>query len=140
MKVSEFKELVIATFNEFEEAGEFYFGGLRYEVKERQVGETCEYSRNNLDREDERDFPDFGTEEYDEMDEMDEMDGTSAWSKETAIKELESYPQDWEVSRILDGKHAYLIASDELGWEQNNGVIDHGELVIKDAQVIKVLA
>lgn len=137
MNVAEFKELVIATFNRIDEKEDFYAVGLRYERKERQIGEVCEYSRNNIDREDERDFPEYGTAEYDESE---EMDGTSAWCKDAAIKDLESYPQDWDISQILDDKHAYIIVSNKLGWEQTNGIIDDGELVMKDAVVYDVLA
>lgn len=137
MNVQEFKELVIATFNRIEEEEDFYVVGLRYERKERQIGEECDYSRNNIDREDERDFPEFGTAEYDNAE---EMDGTSAWSKEAAIKDLESYPQDWDVTRILDGKRAYIITANNFGWEQLNGIIDEGELVMKDAVVYEALA
>lgn len=112
----------------------YEFVGLRFEDKERVIGETCEYSRNNTDREDERDFPEYGTAEYEEME---ILDGTSAWD----MSQSSTYKiQSWE-NKVDDCRkhflttHCYVIASNQLG-RTSNTVTDDGEIVIKDAVVI----
>lgn len=131
MKVVEMKELVEELFAQIEEQDEYYVYGLRFEDKDRQVGEICENSRNNVDREDERDFPEFGTQEYAEMD---EMDGTSAWNVESSLMQINEN-LNYNTS-VFGSKHAYIIAGYDTGWEQNNGVIDDGEVVIQEAVVL----
>lgn len=131
MKVAEMKDLVEDLFKQIEEQDEYYVYGLRFEDKEREVGEICENSRNNIEREDERDFPEYGTEEYAEME---EMDGTSAWDVDSALMQIEENLK-YNTS-VFGSKYAYIIAGHNTGWEQNNGLVDDGEVVIQDAVVL----
>lgn len=131
MKVAEMKGIAEELFKQIEEQDEYYVYGLRFENKEREVGEVCENSRNNIDREDEREFPDFGTEEYAKME---EMDGTSAWGVDSALMQLDGNLK-YNTS-VFGSKHAYIIAGHNTGWEQNNGLVDDGEVVIQDAVVL----
>lgn len=125
------KETLLEIFGNIKEQDEYCVFGVRFEEKERQVGEICENSRNNVDREDERDFPEYGTQEYEEME---EMDGTSAWCEESILSQLDSL-KNLSVS-MFGSKHAYVVAGYSTGWEQNNGLIDDGEVVIQDAVVL----
>jgi hypothetical protein len=109
--------------------------GLRFEDKKREIGEIItDCSRNNVDREDERDFPEYGTEEYFGME---ELDGVSAWD----LSDKDVYKiQPWEnkeddCSRHFEANHCYIIASNDLG-NTSNTVTDVNEIVIKDAMVI----
>ena len=100
---------------------DYSFLGVRFEDKEREIGETCENSRHNTEREDEREFPEYGTEEYDEMV---EFDGTSSWN-------LETY-DDFEGP--FDTYHCYIIAGSYLT-NKDDG-LDDNEIVIENAKVI----
>lgn len=131
MKVAEMKGIVQELFKRIEEQDEYYVYGLRFEDKDREVGEICENSRNNIDREDERDFPEYGTEEYAEME---EMDGTSAWDVDSALMQIEENLK-YNTS-VFGSNHAYIIAGHNTGWEQNNGLVDDGEVVIQDSVVL----
>lgn len=53
----------------------FSFYGLRFENKDRNIGDICETSRHNPERDDERDFPEYGTRQYKKLP---RLDGTSA--------------------------------------------------------------
>lgn len=136
MLVSEAIKILEAKFSEIYEQDEFPVYGLRFEDKERQVGDLCENSRNNIDREDERDFPEFGTEEYEEME---EMDGASAWHPNHILAELKREKGDEDVAKITYSKHAYIVGGQREGWEQTNGLVDEGETLVQDAQVLYVL-
>jgi len=141
MKVKEMKELVERMYNELSwyKNGEWELVGLRFEDKDRVVGEICENSRNNLDREDEREFPEYGTDEYFEMEEMDGVStwdltpGRNRWLWENRIMK-EAY-LDKDVKDVFVGEHAYIIVGNQAGWEQTNGVVDEGELLIKEGKV-----
>ncbi|RFA36245.1 hypothetical protein CAI16_05505 [Virgibacillus dokdonensis] len=98
--------------------------GVRFEDKERQVGDICERSRHNSDREDEREFPEYGTEEYEEMA---LFDGTSAWN----IHTFDDFDSD------QDRDHCYIIAGDRDVNKDDD--LDVGEVVIEDAVVIEVV-
>lgn len=108
--------------------------GLRFEDKERQINEICEYSRNNVEREDEREFPEYGTDEYFEME---ELEGTSAWN----MAEDETYRigrfenRNDECARHFETYHCYIVAGNKLG-NTSNTITDVNEIVIKDAKVI----
>lgn len=108
--------------------------GIRFEDKAREIGEICEYSRNNTDREDEREFPEYSTLEYFELE---ELDGTSAWNLDGDIfyKEHSRGCEDKEFEKTVWTNHCYIIASNRLG-QTSNTVIDVNEIVIKDAIVI----
>lgn len=125
MTANEMKEMVMRIFEEtsWEHEGNYYEVGIRFEDKEREIGETCENSKNNYAREDEREFPEYGTKEYEEME---EFDGTSAW-------DLRSY-DDWGKPEDFRTKHCYIIAGNNLA-NKDDG-LDDGEIVIKDAVVV----
>lgn len=76
----------------------YYYIGIRFEDKDREVGEICECSKHNLDREDEREFPVYGTPEYDELP---ELDGTSAWNLETCNCECGSSGKNLLIGSCL---------------------------------------
>ena len=108
---------------------EFYYYGVRFEAKSRQVDEVIEdFSRNNVDREDERDFPEFGTEAYENSD---VFDGVSAWNIDgdisNSIKRCDS-----DTST-----HCYIVASDMIS-NADDG-LDYNEIVLVDAKVLAVI-
>lgn len=113
------KETLLEIFGNIKEQDEYCVFGVRFEEKERQVGEICENSRNNIDRDDERDFSEYGT---------------SAWCEESILSQLDSL-KNLSVS-MFGSQHAYVVAGYSTGWEQNNGLIDDGEVVIQDAVVL----
>lgn len=139
MKVKEFFE-IIEKMKEDERLNDYWVAGVRFEDKERKEGEIIEEcSKHNIDRDDERDFPEFGTEEYEEMF---ELDGVSSWDIEFAIEVLtpsmhrkEFYEKD--VNDVFIGKHCYIIAGDYTSNESD--AIDHGEVVIEEPIVLKVV-
>lgn len=96
--------------------------GIRFEDKEREIGDICENSRHNTDREDEREFPEFGTEEYEELF---ELDGTSAWN-------LETYD---DFVGGFDTYHCYIVAGNRIT-NRDDG-LDDNEIVIENAEVIE---
>ena len=106
--------------------------GLRFEKKEREIGEKCECSRHNLDREDEREFPDYNSEEYHNLP---EREGTCAWDLSTAEYWLK--PEKWWDTNDLATKyydeHCYIIVGDRTEYA---GDVDADEIIIIDAQVI----
>jgi len=125
--------------------GKYPFIGLRFEDKQRELGEFCEWSKSNHEREDEREFPEYGTPEYDQLE---DMGGTSAWDLQPhwwwtytpgcdySPREYEEY-KDYDVHRLLPPKHCYVVA----GYERSRKDMpqDHGEIVIEDARVIAIL-
>jgi hypothetical protein len=125
------EESVVTSENNWEG---YNYVGLRFENKKRDIGEVCEYSRNNVSREDERDFPEYGTSEYFEME---QLDGTSAWDmSENAIYKIESWRnKENDCREHFFQKHCYVIAGNNLGHTLNTA-IDDNEIVIKDAVVI----
>lgn len=129
--------------------GEYYYVGIRYEAKLREVGEICENSKDNPDREDQRDFPDFESEEYAELP---ELDGASAWQvyNEDLMGVTPDYDEDdraeiidsldytnLDVESIEWNDHAYVIGSKEEGTEWD--LCDKGEIVITDAEVLLII-
>lgn len=102
--------------------GKYYYLGIRFEDKDREIGEICECSRHNIDREDEREFPVYGTEEYFEM--M-ELDGTSAWYLETYTDFEGPFPTE----------HCYIIGGNWLT-NKDDG-LDDNEVVIENAVVLE---
>lgn len=119
--------------------------GVRFENKVREIGETCENSKHNIYREDERDFPEFGTEEYNDML---ELDGTSSWlvydsmfdwadeiepSNNPGIA-LRGKSMDDEM--FTEAEHAYMIAGSRIN---NHSDADNGEAVIENAVVIDII-
>lgn len=126
MTAKEIQEKCEAILERWNDENETWYIGIRFEDKQRQVGETCERSKHNVDREDEREFPDYGTEGYEEMF---ELDGTSAWN-------LESY-EDWYDEGRFGTKHCYIIVGDRIT-NKDDG-LDDNEIVIEDAKVYDVI-
>lgn len=114
---------------------EYEFVGIRFEDKAREIGDICECSKHNTDRDDERDFPKFGTEEYDDMD---ELDGASAWDLSRTYTYY--YPDrnaNKEVKKCFYQQHCYVIVGSNITNEDNS--LDDGEIVIEDAMVVAIL-
>lgn len=139
MNIVELHELCKKIFNENIQSESnnwegYEYVGLRFEDKKREIGDVCEYSRNNTDREDERDFPEYGTEEYFEME---ELDGTSAWDlSNNNVYKIESWRnKENDCTQHFLQNHCYVVVGNRLG-RTSNTVIDDGEIVIKDAVVI----
>jgi hypothetical protein len=104
--------------------------GIRFENKSREIGEECEYSKNNADREDERDFPEYGTDEYNKMS---EMDGTSAWWISEFKSRISRQDKSRDAERFYcDVEHCYIIG----GYKGNGDNADEGEVIIQEAKVI----
>jgi hypothetical protein len=144
MKIKEFtakieKAIVKHSINQFiaDDYAEYSFYGLRFENKEHEIGEVCENSRHNPDREDEREFPEFGSDEYEEMI---ELDGTSAWHiSEDGRFSKDVYTGEWqsEDDRLIAvTDHCYIVAGDVEGSHDSP---DQGEILICDAVVIEKL-
>lgn len=114
----------------------YYYVGLRFENKEYLVGEECDWSKSNVDREDERDFPEFGTEEYEEME---SMGGTSAWDMAQPyvykIHPSEDIKDDCRNHFITD--HCYIIVGNRK--TSADVPLDDNEIVIADAVVAAVI-
>ena len=121
--------------NEIVEAHEddYYFFGIRFEDKGREVGDICENSKDNADREDEREFPEYGTPEYDELP---ELNGACAWNVEDMDRVIKAdrWRNDGMATALTE--HIYLIA----GNRANDGGLDDGEVCIENAVVLAVLA
>lgn len=103
---------------------EYWYIGIRFEDKEREIGDICENSKHNIDREDEREFPEFGTEEYNNMA---ELFGTSAWN-------LETY-NDFKGG--FNTYHCYIVAGNQIA-NQDDG-LDDNEIVIVNAKVLEII-
>lgn len=139
MKVKELFE-IIEKMKEDKRLNDFWVAGVRFENKERKEGEIIDdLSKHNIDREDERDFPEYGTEDYENMF---ELDGVSAWDIEFAVEVLTPsmhregfYEKD--VKDVFIGKHCYIIAGDNTANEGD--ALDHGEVVIVEPEVVKVV-
>ena len=104
---------------------EYQYVGLRFEDKDREIGEICGHSKHNRDREDDREFPQYGTEEYDSLY---ELEGTSAWDL------TDEYNYRYGDSDYFESRHCYVIAGYAKSTRDED--LDDGEIVIKDAVVI----
>ena len=127
MKVTELWEMAKRIESEREDEHK-YIVGVRFENKERVIGEICENSKHNTDRDDERQFPEYGTPEFDEMF---EFDGASAWSTSQSVE------SDKDVSKYYTTDHCYLVAG-RYTTNHDDG-LDDGEIVIEDAEVIAIV-
>lgn len=129
MNIIEMYETIKRIYDENKD--EYEVIGLRFENKDREIGEICEYSRHNPDRNDERDFPEYGTKDYEGLE---ELDGTSAWSLRGYDYRIDPW-QNTEVdcrNHFLQA-HCYIIAGNERGTHDDP---DEGEVLIRDAVVI----
>lgn len=113
-------------------SGEYEFIGIRFEDKDRNVNEIVyDLSRNNADREDERDFPEYGTEEYEEME---ELDGVSAWQFEQYDFNIPSYlSEEDDCKRIAYTEHCYVLGTNDLGQAD---IMDDGEIIMIEPTVL----
>lgn len=116
-------------------AGEYEFIGIRFEDKDREVGDIItDNSRNNIDREDERDFPEYNTEEYFEME---ELDGISAWNFEQYDFNIPSYKNEKsEAKKNHIQEHCYILGANNLS---ETDLMDDGEIIMEDAVVLAKL-
>lgn len=117
---------------------DYIYIGIRFEDKERKVGEIItDRSRSNPKRDNERDFPEYGTEEYDNMD---ELDGICAYNTLSTIG-WDPVPQRSRIEEITDittqylVDHCYILGSNRV----NFGVEDDNEIIMADAVVLEVL-
>lgn len=119
---------------------DFEFFGIRFEKKERAVGDVCECSRHNPDRVDDRDFPSYSSNEYASLP---ELDGTSAWRVRCVDGDWrKSFCDIWVVGwqdkelTFFNDTHCYLIAGND---NVTHDDCDTNEIVIKNAVVIAIL-
>ena len=130
-------ELIKKIENEIKNFSEDYqIFGLRFENKSRVVGEICEVSRHNPDRDDSRDFPSYSSEEYDDLP---ELGGTSAWRISTDNNQWKSsFCSAWNLDNEIsvDADHCYIVAGD---YEWHHEDKDYTEVVIEDASVYAVI-
>lgn len=135
MTVEGFHKKVRELYEAIEAKGQYNFIGLRFENRVYKVGDECDWSKDNSDREDERDFPDYNSEEYAALP---SMGGTSAWDmRQSAIYEFPSYMANKDISTYVLADHCYIVAGNYSN--TMNVPVDYDEIVIKDAVVIKVL-
>lgn len=112
---------------------EYEMIGLRFENKDREIGNVCENSKDNPDRLDERDFPDYNSEDYNELP---TLNGTCAWDlrdinwiEETFFNEKQTWN---DVQKQF--KHCYIIAnrdSFEYGDDDNEVIIQNAFVIAK---------
>ena len=144
MKIKEFTrkiEQAIARHNinqyDAEDYAKYSYYGLRFEDKDREVGEICGNSRHNFDREDEREFPEYGSVEYEDMV---ELDGTSAYYiAEDGSFDKSTYTGEWQSkddNLMAGSEHCYIIAGDVEGQHDDP---DIGEVLICEAAVVEKL-
>ena len=108
--------------------------GIRFEDKDREVGDAVENSKHNIDREDEREFPEYGTEEYEDLY---ELDGASSWGEHTWEDViLRGSKPEAEASREFPTYHAYLIGGGYSSEDHDEILLDQGEEVITNAKVL----
>lgn len=135
MTIGDLKEKIDQAVEKYDEVngnGDYYYVGVRYEDKERSVGDICECSKHNAG---DRDFPQYGTIEYEELD---ELNGTSAWH---AKRHLSNYDLSGDQSILVSDKfkhvkHAYIVVGQYASTPSD---ADEGEIVIEDAVVAEIL-
>jgi len=128
--------------------GKYPVVGIRYEEKKRSVGEICEDSKDNPDRDDSRDFPLYESDEYNELP---SMGGTSAWLiyHEDRQSVTPNYNDEDDVKDILDdliwdnlpdgesdSEHIYIVGGKSGKTRED---YDVNEVVIKNAKVLFVV-
>lgn len=113
--------------------------GIRYEDKQREIGEVLPPSKYNDDREDEREFPRYDNDGYEELP---EAAGSCAWYIDKAIEDVESLirrrGEDAPANMSFLSDHCYIIVGDRVGFNIDH-VLDDGEIVIEDAEVLEQL-
>ena len=136
MTNKEMKDKIENAYNKYKD--KYQYVGLRFEDKEREIGEICENSKHNPDREDPRDYPEYGTEEYKKLP---EFNGTSAW--DLSISNMHrtwfdsNYMTDKEKSYYPDEyNHAYIIVGNKV---DNDPDRDLDEIIITNAKVVEII-
>ncbi len=107
----------------------YNYYGIRFGDEIRAIGDRCDNSRDNRDREDEREFPAWGTPEYDELP---EFDGTCAYD----ARYIDDILAPDGSNDYFESDHLYIIAGDSIG-DDNGG--DDYEIVIRDAIIIGIV-
>ena len=135
MTNKEIKERIEVAYNEYE--NEYEYIGLRFEEKDREIGEICGNSKHNPNRDDSREYPEYDTDEYEKLP---EFEGTSAW--DLNLKDMHrtwfgEYMEDDEKSYYPEEyNRAYIIAGNEV---DNHIDRDYDEIIIKKAEVIAII-
>lgn len=130
--IKEFYERVVELDEEY---GDEYIG-VRWEDKERIVGEEVNNSRHNIDREDERDMPEYGTPEYEEAFELDGSSAFGLYSLIEMFKRDAQHTPEKPLKSFFQTYHCYLIIGDNYtNWDDG---LDDGEVVIENAKVMEV--
>lgn len=131
--------------------GKYPVIGIRYEAKRRSVGDICEDSKDNPERDDPRDFPSYNSEEYEDLP---SMGGTSAWLiyLEDHHPITPDYDDEDDRQEIIDSlnwenlpaaahevshwEHIYIVGGDKGKTRED---YDENEVVIEDAKVLLVV-
>jgi hypothetical protein len=126
IKNKEIKREISDAIKKYEDNYKYF--GVRFEKKDRVIGEVCANSKGNFDRIDEREFPDYDSPEYDMMP---DLGGTSAYDAER----YEDYILDTssEITEF-DGDRLYVIASNDYFEGE-----DRDEFIMPDAVVVGVI-
>lgn len=123
------------------ENGEYGFEliGIRFEDKQRAIGEVLPDSKYNDGRLDERDFPEYGDEGYEDLP---DAGGACAWTIEQALEDIkdisERRSEDDAAEESFFARHCYIVAGNNEGFEIDH-VRDEGEIVIENAEVLEQL-
>ena len=135
MTNKEIKERIEEAYDKHKD--KYQYLGLRFEEKDREIGEICEKSKHNPERDDDREYPEYGTDEYEELP---EFEGTSAWDLDISDMHrtwFGEYMEDDEDSCYPEEyNHAYIIAGNEV---DNHIDRDYDEIIIKKAEVIAII-
>lgn len=131
-----------------EENRGFKYVGFRYADRNLNIGDFCERSRHNTEREDEREFPEYESEEFEDCE---VLNGTSAWDitdpygfdiedAEENEKKIEMFfrrcDDDDPAKEHNMAEHCYII----IGSEENTpSDADDYEIVIQNARVYQKL-
>ena len=129
MTFKEMKELIEKAIAENDD---HKYLGLRFENKEREIGEICEKSRHNADRDDDRDFPEFNSDEYENLE---QFNGTSAWdlSINNIDRLFKGEWDEWDEEIYFEREHCYVIAGEKV---DNHPDRDYDEIIIEDAKIV----
>lgn len=127
MKNSELELLLTDEIKKIKKQYRYY--GLRFEKKERNVGEIItECSKHNPQREDERDFPKYNSNEYISLP---TLKGVSAWKITKTDEWKDSFMSDWDKNMDFftadDEQYAYIIAGNNVSTHKDH---DPNEIVL----------
>lgn len=134
MKNNELEAKLTEAINKIEDEFDYY--GLRFENKDRSIGEIItDFSKHNPEREDERDFPEYDSNAYASLP---TLDGVSAWeivlgSKWSDWKKSFLYGWNNNMDFSGDAKYAYIIAGNN---NRTHDDCDENEIVLLNPVVI----